>query len=600
MITHLALRNWKAYNQLDLDFQEGATFVIARNGIGKTSLVQGAMWALFGDSSGIDAASCVRSGSTETSAEVSVALGNELAQISRAYSADTGKTETAITVRGQTTMGTKAVERYLMEGLGAEPAILARMSFLREGEAVAAEASAAQDLRSHLSRVFGVDKLLILSGAEEQRRRRLTRVAQETRRMQRLAETARAELTARLGQLEANLGEFRQEQGAARATIRGAQKALASWTSWAVFEGARQRWVAERQAVLKDASRQLGIGETSETAVIAWLDSQRGAAQARLEELSREAGAVQTERRMLVDLASSLDTDVEACPVCLRPITPDERQHAERAHSDRIRGLGQRVTAISEQSRTTRARMVEIDRWIRELTTSAAGPQPPSSPQAESLGETSLAGAQEAVARATQTLEQVSAHVAQLEEEIRDVHEKLQTDAEAATRSAELFVHYREEALSELIAGTLKRAAEEIRARRIDPLATEIQNRWKLLWPTRAPLKLLPDGRLVATRAGRQIPYGEFSGGEKVISTIIVRLLALSMTTTTPFLWLDEPLEHLDPRNRRMVASLLVKASQGDRTTQVVATTYEEAVARRLDETQAAHLLYVEAEADGG
>src|SRR5207244_6088025 len=165
-------------------------------------------------------------------------------------------------------------------------------------------------------------------------------------------------------------------------------------------------------------------------------------------------GAVETERKLLANLASCLDTDMEECPVCLRPITPGERQHAEQAHSARIRALIQRAAAISEQSQATRARMVEIDRWIRELSSSPAGPQPPSSPQPESLRETTLAEAQDAVARTTQSLEQVSARVAQLKEEMRQVHDKLQTDAEAATRSAELFRRYREEALSELIAST--------------------------------------------------------------------------------------------------------------------------------------------------
>ena len=45
-----------------------------------------------------------------------------------------------------------------------------------------------------------------------------------------------------------------------------------------------------------------------------------------------------------------------------------------------------------------------------------------------------------------------------------------------------------------------------------------------------------------------------------------------------------------------LVSSLLVKASQGAQTKQIIATTYEESVARRLDETDAARLVYVEAE----
>jgi DNA repair exonuclease SbcCD ATPase subunit len=599
MITHIVLRNWKAYSALDLRLEGGATFIIARNGIGKTSLVQGAMWALFGESSGVDAASCLRSGAPETSAEVSVALSNGLAVISRSYSADTRKTETAITFGGQTTAGTKAVERYLSEGLGAEPSILARMSFLTEGEAVRADSSATEDLTSHLSRVFGVDALVRLGRGENQRRRRLTREAQETRRKQRLAETVRADLAGRLEQLEAELARLREEQRAARTALDRERDALATLKSWREFHLQRQRWLGQRRTRVEDASRHFGMQDASEAAVVAWLETARQATQTRLEELSREAGGVDTERSMLVGLASTLDSNAQECPVCLRPITGAEREHAQRAHADRVEGLAERAAAISDEVHTTRARMKEIDEWLRELMRSPDAPTPPSAQRPEAFDEGAIAVADEAVERATLLLEEVSSQVTRLEHERSAVSSELQTDAEAVAQSQELFRRYREEALSELAATTLERTAEEIGARRIDPLATEIQNRWKLLWPTRAPIKLRSDGRLVALRAGREVPYSEFSGGEKVISTIILRLLALSMTTTTPFLWLDEPLEHLDPRNRRMVASLLVKASQGSRTRQIVATTYEEAVARRLDDVAAARLLYVETDPAG-
>ena len=47
MIRYLELRNWLAFNKVALHLSEGTTFVVAENGIGKTSLLRGAAWTLF-------------------------------------------------------------------------------------------------------------------------------------------------------------------------------------------------------------------------------------------------------------------------------------------------------------------------------------------------------------------------------------------------------------------------------------------------------------------------------------------------------------------------------------------------------------------------
>ena len=54
MIHSLRLRNWRTYENLDLSIGPGTTFVVAPNGVGKTSLVYGLAWAVFGGDSGID------------------------------------------------------------------------------------------------------------------------------------------------------------------------------------------------------------------------------------------------------------------------------------------------------------------------------------------------------------------------------------------------------------------------------------------------------------------------------------------------------------------------------------------------------------------
>jgi recombinational DNA repair ATPase RecF len=60
MIRRLRLRSWRAYENLDLELGPGATFVVASNGIGKTSLIMGASWGLFGDASRVNPVEQIR------------------------------------------------------------------------------------------------------------------------------------------------------------------------------------------------------------------------------------------------------------------------------------------------------------------------------------------------------------------------------------------------------------------------------------------------------------------------------------------------------------------------------------------------------------
>ena len=76
MITRVLLRNWRGYEKLALDVGPGLTFVIADNGVGKTSLVNGVAWAIFGDASGIDGDAAIRAGTDRTVAEVELVHGD--------------------------------------------------------------------------------------------------------------------------------------------------------------------------------------------------------------------------------------------------------------------------------------------------------------------------------------------------------------------------------------------------------------------------------------------------------------------------------------------------------------------------------------------
>ena len=60
---------------------------------------------------------------------------------------------------------------------------------------------------------------------------------------------------------------------------------------------------------------------------------------------------------------------------------------------------------------------------------------------------------------------------------------------------------------------------------------------------------------MTVRRGIKDISFEYLSSGEKVVALLAVRLLILGSSTRASFVWLDEPLEHLDGRNRRLAAA---------------------------------------------
>ena len=85
MIQRLAVQNWRAYDQLDLELGPGATFVVASNGVGKTSLIMAAAWGIFGDVAGVQGIDEIRGDAERATVRVELRLpSGDVLVISRA------------------------------------------------------------------------------------------------------------------------------------------------------------------------------------------------------------------------------------------------------------------------------------------------------------------------------------------------------------------------------------------------------------------------------------------------------------------------------------------------------------------------------------
>ena len=172
----------------------------------------------------------------------------------------------------------------------------------------------------------------------------------------------------------------------------------------------------------------------------------------------------------------------------------------------------------------------------------------------------------------------------------REALAAIDADREQTSRLEELF---RLEALALASAQTFRETADRIMEQQIEPLVDEVGRRWKQAFG-RGGLQLSADGRITRQVGTRTLGFGALSGGERVWALLVARLLVAGASTRAPFIWLDEPLEHLDPRLRRIVAGTLAMASSRAGIRQVIVTTYEAELARQLmEDVPSASLIYV-------
>jgi DNA repair exonuclease SbcCD ATPase subunit len=81
-----------------------------------------------------------------------------------------------------------------------------------------------------------------------------------------------------------------------------------------------------------------------------------------------------------------------------------------------------------------------------------------------------------------------------------------------------------------------------------------MQKRWTEIWAG-GPLIMNGGGAFTLDVHGTKVPFTEFGGGERTVANVILRLLTLELVAHSSFAVVDEPIEHLDPKNRRLLAS---------------------------------------------
>ena len=597
MISHVVVKNWKAYKILDLELGPGTTFIVSPNGVGKTSLLEAIRWGLLGPDSGVDAPAARRGDEVATVslglrllADMSVELTRTLSlpdsrgvcrELLEANVTDAAGTVTSVS-------GDDAWSAFLLEQWRAAPSLLSRLVAVPE-DAIYQEIQSPTSFYvvPHVLRSLNLDVLEVARDRADNARRRASDASSRFRATVRAQARSTAELQELREQQARELEGLEPKLEAVREERARRQRLADLRASWSALQLEHQAYARDQQILRREL----------DTAGFAVAQADMGGLlRSTLEQVVQRRRALRDRevilRSQLASEARHLDllrSGHGDCPTCLRPLDDHGIQTAIETHQQNMASLEHNASQATEGEDGLRIEEARVREWLDRVSRPAPSPLP------ESPKELSVDSHPEEDAVDDGLMEQES-HLAermgQLRYSIGQVDRDLEQVSRAAAEEAEASQLYREEALAELLRDALRFTTDRLTHAAVDPLTTAVTSQLKRSLELGSLLQMGDDGAIEASRGGRIIAFSGLSGGEKAFALLVHRVVTLRMLSAASFLLLDEPLERLDPRNRLTMARLISNATGPSKMTQILVTTYEEGLVRSLieDERRRAHL----------
>ena len=587
MIHRLRLHNWRSYEDLDLLLDPGTTFVVAPNGVGKTSLVYGLAWAVFGQHSGVDPKDCIRAGaeSAEVQVEFDLPDGRRLS-ISR--TAKRRGTPTATYEMNGARLTESSALTEMEQALGIELPVASRLSMMLGGGHIAA--SDTLNLESHLHHAFGVAHLLRAAETAQSvaKEAEKARAALRSTTKQRIEN--RALLESEIVGLEAEITHLSQ-RGAELERVRDAAAAQRSLVErHLALAGQLERYEQQRSRLIATIEDLLGrtVAPDGNELIGSELRAELEASERAIAEMTEGAVTARSVINAAEQAVRLLGGDHAVCPTCIRPLPPDERTSAISVHRTQ-RGEAQAEARRLEEAlgaRQTHAQAVA--RLLAQLEVL----EPPSI-DAEDANVPTRAEAEVLYQQASAALDEHNQQLGGVKSRLESLEAQIASDDQIRQEERNLRLAYRREAAALAGASVLRKAADHVIESRIEPMASEVRGRWKHLF-TNNGLTFSPDGSITRVRDDEELGWDTLSGGEQTWARIVTHLIVMATTTSLPFAWFDEPLEHLDPQLRHAVAATLATATRGGSPRQLLVTTYEHGIAQQLaDDTDGAGIIAI-------
>jgi len=608
MIESLTIKNWKAFTKKAFEFQNGVNFLVGKNGAGKTTILEAICLALSGDTTHPNFQDLIRNKNHPAVLDLNFKVDNDTYVVTRMFGHDVRRKSELKSDGRVISSGWDSVSQKIMALLGIESSFFKRLIYMPEGEIYRyLEEPPDDSLNRRIQYIFGIDKLLTIEDLIKRIRISFTNKISETRSELGKVQTSPKRDSEDLKELEKNLGIFRKELDEKRSRMRDLEKIVLQ------FEQSKAHIVKAMdlsKQIIETATDEKEFEKIKDTPInmLDFLIEKSHEAVSKLEEKSDDTrtkiGMVQDRKNYLEDIRKLLDSLSKKigdhaevpCPVCKRPITKDMGEQL-------IQGTGMQINQTAKELSELNKKMDEISTSLKEerrIKSQRDGfrirLEGLPSELTEEISKMSVSHMMEEIQRLENKIldhknkiQKIKESISPAEETINKTVQKI-SDIKSEQKElvlkekleSKLVSAYKGEMMAGITESTLKNSVTDIRNIYLAPLFGLITDLWDKFRPGRKwHISPPTDGSVELKDEKKKYNYADLSGGEKTVLLILARVVICKALSRVGFLMIDEPLEHLDVRNRRSLVNFLSMASQKNVIPQLIVTTFEESLLRK-------------------
>lgn len=619
MINTVEMINWRKYDEREISFRPGVNFIVGANGAGKTSILEAIAVALTGEPSTLsDRTKLLRDPNQVAKVTATFTVDGQTYRVERSQS-DTRALPARLYQVGwkkALATGNRNVTAEIEQIMNVSVDFWRRVVYMAEGDVFHfLNSPPGNALDAQLQRLVGLTQFnefeVALKRAQRDIRKRIKSLMGPLDQLHRLQIGTDEALSQQIAELDQNLAELISSvESMSKGQVRLEQenKLLVQWIGPLVNKILLH---LQHIPLLAPLAKQLPVLEL-ETQVRKQIETLEASQQALLQnkQASGTEGYQQLEALLMSALPApdSHDSNSNPCPLCGKSIRVHERASVQQHIQAFVSGLEQKkqqftesLSDINQQIKPLRpllnvfvslSHQLQLTSFIDPATATLLDIQK----QIETFADYYVQNNKGDHLRShTETLkanqQQKSSYLSLLNQLGRLGFASI-AEARAGLLQLEtryLSIRAAQEAVKQTI--TLHRNRD------IEPVYEQIAQVWQNVasgayqtWRIKLDATGMP---ILSNAEGREFTLSQFSGGEKTALLVMLHTIVAHHFSKGNFLLIDEPLEHLDPVNRRSLIRFLIEAYHKGAFKQAIVTTFEESLLRKYMSDEAVNVIYL-------
>lgn len=613
MIKELQMINWRAYEDQAFKFNKGINFIMGPNGKGKTSILEAISFALSGESSIVDnKTSLLRDPTKQATVILVLEINKKDYQIERSLLP--GKVGDAriidIDSNIQLANSQKRVTETIEGLIGVSSDFLRRIVYMSEGDVFNYLQKPPGDIMNQQVRqVIGLTQLDQFKMAILQTKRELTNKSKEYKQLHtRLTEFN----ILKNSDLEQFLTSLNLQKESAMTQVLDLQNEISKIT---IENSALQLLSEKLNFALPIWEKDPNLWEKMRnTSVLDYYDESIK----NINLIKDNIAIIENDKSRLlgqndslmqvIEILDSIDkTSTIPCPVCKKPMTSSEQHDVEtetriiiQKNNENIKEFEGKINEIKNQI-TYLNRVIESLKEIRnELVHTKFTEISPNLNIAELIQVVSYQIQNSKFQETSRIQNQLKKQIEDIENQKADFI-SLQTQLKNYgfmqpndLQEAQIRI---EERLIAIVSAeeAIEKTLSDMQNINLLTIYEQIASLWNnFLQKGKWHLKFDQKGNpILQQEENREFDFQQFSGGEKTALLVIIHTIIAHHFSNCKFLLIDEPLEHLDPINRRSLIGFFIAACHNNFFDQALITTYEESLIRKYISKDKVNILFI-------